>query len=323
MKKLSIVIPLYNIDIKYLKECLDSCINNEDIEVIIVDDGSKIDYSTLISKYDYKYIKTVNGGVSQARNIGVLLSIGEYITFLDSDDLLCDIHLILDEINNDDIILFKNYILKNKLIEDKNKIPSGIISSNILKRDIFVLEDRTINNAETVWAKCYKKDFLDKNKLVFKEKLRRSEDVIYNYEAFSCASSIRYVDKYMYKYRINETSITRSFDSIMDITTFLLLEEFEILFNKLNINDVNYPNYIFRLIIRLVRKYYSHLSIEEFNSKIDLLFDNVIIKKYLNRIDISNLDIYKKELYKIIELKDKMKLYDYMRDVVDKKLLIK
>ena len=79
MKKLSIVIPLYNTPIDLLEECLNSCINDYDVEVIVVDDGSTIDYAKIISKYEVKYVKVKNGGVSSARNIGMSLSNSEYI----------------------------------------------------------------------------------------------------------------------------------------------------------------------------------------------------------------------------------------------------
>mgnify|MGYP004483035551 FL=1 len=323
MKKLTIIIPLYNTNIKYLCECLNSCIDDIDIEVIVVDDGSLVDYSSAMSNYKFKYIKTENRGVSHARNLGIFLSKGEYVTFLDSDDLLFNIKNILNYLRTDDIILARNFKLKDTLQEDTNIIDSGMLYGDILNRDLFVLENRTISNVETVWAKFYKKEYLNNSGLRFDEKLRRGEDVLFNYEAYFRAESINYSGEYVYKYRINDDSVTRSFDNIMDTTTFLLLEKFEKLFKKLNVSDENYPNYVFRLLIRLIRKYYCNLSLEQYNSKIDLLFNNVLIDKYMDKIDITHADIYKKELYILLQLKDKLKLYEYMRSTVDKNKLKK
>ena len=72
-----------------------------------------------------------------------------------------------------------------------------------------------------------------------------------------------------------------------------------------------------------MRKYYCNLSLEQYNSKIDLLFNNVLIDKYMDKIDITHADIYKKELYILLQLKDKLKLYEYMRSTVDKNKLKK
>lgn len=92
--KLSIIIPVYNVE-KYIRQCLDSIVhqNIENLEIIIVNDGST-DTSGLICQSfvkDYpqaKYIETKNSGLSMARNLGIDMSTGNYLMFLDSDDWL-------------------------------------------------------------------------------------------------------------------------------------------------------------------------------------------------------------------------------------------
>lgn len=94
MKKLSIIVPVYNVE-KYLSKCLDSIIEQQypNLEVIVVDDGS-IDNSGIIAKeYVFKndiikYYKKENGGLSDARNYGVQKATGDYICFIDSDDYI-------------------------------------------------------------------------------------------------------------------------------------------------------------------------------------------------------------------------------------------
>ena len=86
---ISVVIPSYN-RIEFLKRSIDSVINQtkKPLEIIVVDDGSTDGTETMIkSDYDFvKFIKQKNKGVSAARNIGIKVSIGEWICFLDSDD---------------------------------------------------------------------------------------------------------------------------------------------------------------------------------------------------------------------------------------------
>ena len=92
--KVSVIIPVYNTE-KYLRECLDSVINQtlRDIEIICVDDGSTDGSSAVLEEFAAKdhrvaVIKKGNGGQSSARNRGMLSATGEYIYFLDSDDYI-------------------------------------------------------------------------------------------------------------------------------------------------------------------------------------------------------------------------------------------
>lgn len=92
-KKISIVVPVYNVE-KYLDKCLDSLVNQtlEDIEVIVVNDGTKDNSQLIIDRYVENHPEKVksfikeNGGLGDARNCGIQYATGEYITFLDSDD---------------------------------------------------------------------------------------------------------------------------------------------------------------------------------------------------------------------------------------------
>ena len=92
MKKLSIIIPCYNTE-KYINKCLDSVLNStlKDIEVIIINDGSKDSTLDIIKSYKDKRIIIIdkeNDGVAMARNDGIKKATGEYITFIDSDDYI-------------------------------------------------------------------------------------------------------------------------------------------------------------------------------------------------------------------------------------------
>ena len=91
----TVVIPIYNVE-KYLEQCLDSVINQtyKDIEIICINDGSTDNSITNLEKYALsdnriKIISQTNQGISAARNAGIKVATGKYITFLDSDDFLC------------------------------------------------------------------------------------------------------------------------------------------------------------------------------------------------------------------------------------------
>ena len=89
---ISVIIPIYNVE-KYLTKCIESVINQtyKNLEIILVNDGSTDNSKEIIDKYSsidsrIKVINKKNGGLSDARNVGIELAKGEYITFLDSDD---------------------------------------------------------------------------------------------------------------------------------------------------------------------------------------------------------------------------------------------
>lgn len=107
--KLSIIVPVYNVE-KYIKECIDSLLKVplDDMEIIVVNDGTKDKSIELLSCYTderIKIIHRVNGGLSSARNTGLDEAKGEYILFIDSDDFI---------INQDSIINMINIAEKNK-----------------------------------------------------------------------------------------------------------------------------------------------------------------------------------------------------------------
>ena len=92
MAKVSVIIPIYKVE-KYLSRCLDSVVNQtlEDIEIVLVDDGSPDSCPEICDRYAkkdsrIKVIHKKNEGLGYARNSGMLIATGEYIAFLDSDD---------------------------------------------------------------------------------------------------------------------------------------------------------------------------------------------------------------------------------------------
>lgn len=125
MKKVSLIIPVYNTE-KYLKKCIDSVINQtyKNIEIIVINDGSKGKCSAIMSSFKDKrinYYKRTNHGIGATRNFGLDKVSGDYIVFLDSDDYLIpnSIEKMVNKcINNKLDIVVTNYI---DYLEDKQE----------------------------------------------------------------------------------------------------------------------------------------------------------------------------------------------------------
>ena len=86
--KLSVIICVYNTEKQYFEECLKSVRNStlKDYEILVIDDGSTIDYTDVIKKYEPRYVKTENRGLFASRLFAISIAKGDYVTFVDSDD---------------------------------------------------------------------------------------------------------------------------------------------------------------------------------------------------------------------------------------------
>ena len=219
MPKVSIIIPVFNVE-NYLERCLKSviCQSFKDIEIIIINDGST-DKSLEICKKFAELDKRIilinqeNSGVSAARNAGINISTGKYISFVDSDDFIEHdmIEFLLNNLekNNADIAtcgLYDCYIKNNNKIKricNKNKNKFGIIDSHEALKEIF------INGKVSffIYDKLYKKKIFDN--------LRFCENIIYEDaeimpKIITRASKIFYNFSPKYYYLRHENSITSS-----------------------------------------------------------------------------------------------------------------
>ncbi len=205
MKFLSIIVPIYNVEL-YLKDCLKSLleqnIKHDEYEIICIDDGSKDNSANIVREFATKYdnIKLIskdNGGVSSARNVGLLNSNGKYIWFVDSDDCIranCLRYLKnIIEKNDPDFIKFKyksideNYKFEN---DDFNDLP-------------YTIQTR-LNSSSNVFSTIVKSEIISNNNIKFNENLKYGEDTLFQYYVYlyrnSNNSSI-VVDGNLYLYR--------------------------------------------------------------------------------------------------------------------------
>ncbi|MGL6064067.1 MAG: glycosyltransferase [Fusobacteriaceae bacterium] len=241
--ELSIIVPIYMVE-DYLEECLDSLYKIEGIEkeIILVNDGSPDNSYLIIEKFKKKYpretvvIEKENGGLSSARNLGIKVAKGEYISFIDSDDFI-------------DPIVFKNFFQEGKkeskldilignmsyYIDGKKGLPlfraSKIKSGEIFTGIEFLAE--TLNKPkcfrEEVVDDIYRKDFLIKNNLYFQDGLLH-EDTLFTTLAYIKAEKIKYFDYdfYFYRQRVGGimSNVTEHSLNSLEKISFMLKEEY-------------------------------------------------------------------------------------------------
>lgn len=180
---ISIVIPVYNAE-KYLKQCLDSCINQtyKNIEIICVNDGSKDNSLNILKAYEkidkrIKLFNIKNHGVSFARNLGISKSNGEFIVFIDSDDYInkefCENSLNNQQTYNSDLVCGRRILVDDSGKELCNWVSKQVISHYpINDYDLFtqyhMITDKLFNNI-----------IIKRNKLKFDEAFDYGEDSLF------------------------------------------------------------------------------------------------------------------------------------------------
>lgn len=217
-KKISFIVPIYNVE-KYVEKCVDSLIKQtyNNIEIILVDDGSTDRSANIIdniSKLDsrIKVFHKSNGGVSSARNFGLRQCSGEFILFIDGDDYVEPEYAkyFYDLINSgkyDIAFNSKCFDLVNKV---KNNSDRKIeYYSYDMIYDIYTGK---IGVGVAVWNKMYKKDFLDKNNIIFDENIWYGEGMLFNIICLTKTSKVIVGDNLVYHQVFNPKSAMRNFN---------------------------------------------------------------------------------------------------------------
>lgn len=220
--KLSIIIPCYN-SAEFIEECLESVLPNiqRDMEVIVVNDGSKDNSNDIIIKIAHRYpdknliiINQDNAGLSAARNKGLSIASGEYISLLDSDDLFDQKfwsevpHLLND--SSIDIIEFNAEQFENELSNIVEHIDCAVFSGKKLISSIEQLKPAFQRCKWYPWARVYKKSLFLDNNIEFPEG-RLYEDMSTIPALYLKCKCIFGINKSLIWYRFHKKSITQTF----------------------------------------------------------------------------------------------------------------
>ena len=231
----SIIVPIFNVE-KYLSECIDSILSQtyENIEIILIDDGSTDKSAEICDKYALKdkrvrVIHKINGGVSAARNDALQQANGQLIMFVDSDDWInsetCETAVSTMQESGADVVMW-TYISENngnqspKIIFGSDTIFEGTNVKEKLHRRLFGLTGEELANPELadslcpVWGKLYKKELILDNNISFVDlsEIGTYEDGLFNIEVFSQVEKAVYLNKCFYHYRKeNSSSVTSGY----------------------------------------------------------------------------------------------------------------
>ena len=215
---ISVIIPVYKVE-KYLEKCVDSVINQtyKNLEIILVDDGSPDNCPKICDEYAkkdkrIKVIHKENGGVGSARNKGMEKAVGEYITFVDSDDWLEKnfIQEMLFIINKYKV----DYVTCGyyRVYENKKEIINGNLEEIVIDSKEYVNKLLNVQNGYGfVHMKLIKKEKI--SSLRFEEKLVVGEDALFNIQLCKNIEKIVIYNKPLYNYYFNTNSVVRKYNN--------------------------------------------------------------------------------------------------------------
>lgn len=218
MPKVSVIIPVYNTE-KFLKECLDSIINQtlKDIEIICVDDGSIDNSLNILNEYSQKdsrikFLTQQNKGAGAARNKALEIANGEFLAFIDSDDY-CESNFLEKMYakackTNADITIcaVDSYdVNTNK----RERLPYSLELNNLPQEEVFnaFSMPNTIFNSFQNWNvnKLFKHSFIKDQHIQFQE-IYRTNDLLFTCTALILAKSITTINEGLMIYRVGMTT---------------------------------------------------------------------------------------------------------------------
>lgn len=307
--KLSVIIPVYNCELQ-ITRCIESIINQtyKNLEIIIVDDGSKDGSSKICDEYArkdkrIKVIHKQNNGAA-ARNTGLDIASGEYIAFVDSDDYIeLNMYQEMMKVNQQydcDLVLCDCYKENESTkIIFTHDIREGYYDKDMLYKEYFptLLMTNSVDYPPTIsnWVCLFKRKLIEENNLRYKEGMRFSEDLLFGSQAAYYTSSFYYMkNKAFYHYVLNNESVTHTFFSNKWIMMRSLYEYIKEFFG--NVEDFDFSKQINISLLYFVYNCISEINNSDMDKKnkmleISMILKDIEVKEMFKSLKISTLNI--------------------------------
>lgn len=225
--KISIIVPVYNVQ-RYIRECIKSLLNQtiREIEIILVDDGSTDLSGKICDEYAEKDKRVVvihkeNEGLGLTRNTGIAIARGEYVGFVDSDDIVSDkcFELMYENMLNYNadasycsFCRFQNPEDIKISLENDCNLFSNIRDYLLARVGTEPTAKRDTNFPVSVCGALFRKEIIENNNIVFaSERKLISEDLIFDIDYISLCKRIVHSSFVGYYYRCNPQSLTTSY----------------------------------------------------------------------------------------------------------------
>ena len=302
---ITVIIPVYNSE-KYLRECIDSVLVQTftDFELLLINDGSTDASGKICDEYALKDARVKvfhkeNGGVSSARNLGLSKALGEWIWFVDADDLVADISAVFNNLHQlydtkIDCIMFGYKIFEQDNFHD-NDFSGNFKSSQLLntveamkqmyKPDYYPYQGY-------VWSKLFRKSVMDISQLSFDENIYFNEDRLFCFNFFDKMQGkcLYFPHAQIYFYRINRAGAMKSL---------------EVSFNPKFISDLKALE-----IMKSISKKYLDLQLQRY-SRVAIVNNALFFYSLLRKFSVKDVGLYE-YVHKL--LKENFVVSDYFKD---------
>ena len=259
MPKVSVLVPIYNVE-KYLRQCLDSLINQtlEDIEIICINDGSTDSSPEIISEYQakdnrVKVINKANSGYGASMNMGVDAATGEYIGIVESDDYAENtmFEKLYNQAKANDLDILKSDFIK--YWGDTNQcVKAGIIDKDWCDKAFTTDEYKEVLNIiPSIWSAIYRKEFIQTYNIRFSETAGASyQDTGWHYKTMLVAKRIMLTNEaYLYYRQDNPNSSVKS-----TAKAYAVCKEFESIVDFMKSNGRNKNlEYVYSIMFKAFR----------------------------------------------------------------------
>lgn len=244
--KVSVVVPIYNVE-EYLDECLLSLKRQtlKEIEVLMIDDGSLDHSADIAKKYareneNFHYFYKENGGLGNARNYAIPYVKGDYLIFIDSDDVVPED--AYEKMYNLAIKTGNDMIIGNVMRFNSSKVYDSALHKKVFDDDYehtHILENPNLVYDTTSWNKLFKTSFYKENKFKFPEKILY-EDIPVTIPAHFKANSVGVITDVCYLWRTRDgisKSITQNRTEIKNFTDRIKIMDMVEDFYEKNVTD--------------------------------------------------------------------------------------
>ena len=332
MIKVSVIVPIYNAE-KYLRECLDSIVNQtlKDIEIILINDGSTDGSAEICQEYlcdsRVTYYHKTNEGLAAARDDGMQKATGEYIGFVDSDDWLeADMYEKMYNAakSTDSDVVFCNWITNNDSHRYSPQMECGYydrekIKKYVLPRTLAFITDKGDKNVIR-WSNClriYKLSTLRDNNIRFCRSFRRSQDLQLTYETMLVAKSFYYLgNEHLYHNRVVGDSLSRGYTKNMWNLYKALIER--LYKDTEHFKEMDLMNQMhlraFFFAIECIENEMKPLCPNDKKTRIKLIeqiMNDPICERYYGHIEVEKLNPLYRKYYQLIHDKKAAKLLNY------------
>ena len=335
MPKISVIVPIYGVE-KFLIECVDSILDQtlQDIEIILIDDGSKDDCPQIIDEYAQKDERIIaihkpNGGYGQTCNVGLERATGEYVAIVESDDYIDprmfeDLYKIAAEYGSD---IVKSSFYDNLQSKEEQRILKTKWADDKIPQDrSFTIKEYPyfLRYHPSIWSCIYKREFLEQNNIRFLEIPGAGwTDNLFQVQTMCLAQRINYTSEaYYYWRRLNFFGS----DDLKDYTIpFKRCDEIHKWLDEENINDENILISLYKRELAYINIVLGMKKISDKNdcySRIKDMCKRMNPNLILNNPQIKNAEkkIYKSAVKNLAKMRKKILFKNFRRNLISIRL---